>query len=153
MDILFYDAFIKMGYTDSQLTSTDMPIYGFNGVESKVEGTIQLPMTMGVEHCEATQMLNFLIIKASSTYNAILGRTGLHAFKAITLTYHLKIKFPTRNGVGEQRGDHKVAWSCYVASLRVDGIGGQVLSIEDTNTWQNGDEKGNPKEDDFDGHN
>ncbi|KAK1403405.1 hypothetical protein POM88_003010 [Heracleum sosnowskyi] len=47
VDILFHDAFIKMGYTDLQLTPSNMPIYGFNGVESKVEGTIQLPMTIG----------------------------------------------------------------------------------------------------------
>ena len=47
VDILFHDAFLKMGYTDSQLTLSNMPIYGFNGVESKIEGTIQLPMTMG----------------------------------------------------------------------------------------------------------
>lgn len=101
VDILFNDAFIKIGYTDSQLTPTKIPIYGFNEVDSKVERTIQMHMTMGAEPCEATQMLSFLIIKASSTYNAILGRTGLHAFKAITSTYHLKIKFPIKNGVGE----------------------------------------------------
>ncbi|KAK1393257.1 hypothetical protein POM88_012313 [Heracleum sosnowskyi] len=47
VDILFHDAFIKMGYTDSQLTPSNMHIYRFNGVESKVEGTIQLLMTMG----------------------------------------------------------------------------------------------------------
>jgi hypothetical protein len=69
-------------------------------------------------------MLNFVVIKASSTYNAILGRTGLHAFKAVASTYHLKIKFPTRNGVGEERGDQKTAMSCYVAALRPDGVGG-----------------------------
>ena len=40
VDILFHDAFVKMGYTDSQLTPSNMPIYGFNGVESNVEGTI-----------------------------------------------------------------------------------------------------------------
>ena len=47
VDILSYDAFIKMGYTDAQLTPSDMPIYGFNGVESKIEGTIRLPVTIG----------------------------------------------------------------------------------------------------------
>ena len=36
VDVLFYDAFIKMGYEDSQLTPSDMPIYGFNGVESRI---------------------------------------------------------------------------------------------------------------------
>ena len=107
VDILFYDAFEKMGYVDSELTSSNMPIYGFNGVESNIEGIIQLPVTIGEEPRQATQMLNFLVIKASSTYNAIIGRTGLHAFKAIASTYHLKIKFPTRNGVGLEKGGSK----------------------------------------------
>ena len=75
VDILFHEAFIKMGYNDSQLTPSDMPVYGFNGVETKVEGIIQLPMTMGHEPCEVTQMLNFLVIKAVTSYNTILGRT------------------------------------------------------------------------------
>lgn len=58
-------------------------------------------MTIGQEPGEAIQMIKFLVIKVVSTYNAILGRTGLHAFKAISSTYHLKIKFSTRNEVGE----------------------------------------------------
>ena len=131
VDILFYDAYQKMGYADSQLTPSNMPIYGFNGVESKIEGMIQLPVTMGAEPRQATYMLNFMVIKASSTYNAILGRTGMHAFKAIASTYHLKIKFPTRNGVGEEKGDQKMARSCYVAALKPGGVGGQVLSIKE----------------------
>nr|XP_017221323.1 PREDICTED: uncharacterized protein LOC108198053 [Daucus carota subsp. sativus] len=131
VDILFYDAYQKMGYADSQLTPSNMPIYGFNGVESKIEGMIQLPVTMGAEPRQATYMLNFMVIKASSTYNAILGRTGMHAFKAIASTYHLKIKFPTRNGVGEEKGDQKKARSCYVAALKPGGVGGQVLSIKE----------------------
>lgn len=42
VNILLYEAFFKMGYSDSQLTPTDMPIYVFNSVEYKFEGTIQL---------------------------------------------------------------------------------------------------------------
>ncbi|XP_074352915.1 uncharacterized protein LOC141692073 [Apium graveolens] len=49
MDILFHDTFIRMGYKDSQLTPSDAPIYGFNYVECKVEGAIQLPVTIGEE--------------------------------------------------------------------------------------------------------
>ena len=45
-DILFHEAFLKMGYNDSQMTPYEMPVYNFNGVETKVEGVIQLPMTM-----------------------------------------------------------------------------------------------------------
>ena len=112
-----------MGYNDSQLTPSDIPIYGFNGVESRIEGTIQLPVTMVEEPRMVTQMLNFLVIKATTTCNAILGMTGLHAFKAIASTYHLKVKFPTRNGVGEEKGDQKMTRSCYLAALRPDGVG------------------------------
>ncbi|XP_017217125.1 uncharacterized protein LOC108194684 [Daucus carota subsp. sativus] len=36
VDILFHDAYEKMGYSDSQLTPSDMPIYGFNNVETKI---------------------------------------------------------------------------------------------------------------------
>ncbi|XP_074374228.1 uncharacterized protein LOC141714617 [Apium graveolens] len=125
VDILFHDIFIRMGYNDSQLTPSDAPIYGFNHVECKGEGAIQLPVTIGEEPREATQMLNFQVVKAASTYNAIMGRTGIHAFKTVPSTYHMVLKFPTRNGVGEARGDQKVAHSCYVAALRPNGTGGR----------------------------
>nr|XP_017250817.1 PREDICTED: uncharacterized protein LOC108221449 [Daucus carota subsp. sativus] len=125
VDILFYDAYEKMGYSDSQPTPSDMPIYGFNNADTRIEGMIQQPVTMGAEPRQATCMLNFLVVKASSTYNAILGRTGIHAFKAIPSTYHLKVKFPTRNGVGEEIGDQKMARSCYVGALKSGGVGGK----------------------------
>ncbi|XP_063938824.1 uncharacterized protein LOC135148293 [Daucus carota subsp. sativus] len=136
-----------MGYSDSQLTPSDMPIYGFDNVETKIEGMIQLPVTMGTEPRQATCMLNFLVVKASSTYNAILGRTGIHAFKAIPSTYHLKIKFPTKNGVGEEIEDQKMARSCYVGALKSGGTGGQVLPIEDLDVREEEERRGNPAED------
>ncbi|XP_074330471.1 uncharacterized protein LOC141667730 [Apium graveolens] len=105
VDILFYDTFIRMGYNYSHLTPSDAPIYGFKHVEYKVEGAIQLPVTIGEEPREATQMLNFQVVKAASTYNAIMGRIGIHAFKAVPSTYHMVLMFPTRNGIGEARGD------------------------------------------------
>ncbi|XP_074377257.1 uncharacterized protein LOC141718772 [Apium graveolens] len=58
VDILFHDTFIRMGYNDSQLTPSDIPIYRFNHVECKVEGAIQLPVTIGEEPKEDTQILN-----------------------------------------------------------------------------------------------
>ena len=101
MDILFHESFFKMGYNDSQLTPSDMPVYDFNGVKTKVEGIIQFLYDHGTRTLvRSRKMLNFLIIKVVSSYNAILGRTGISAFQAVTSTYHLKIKFPSRNGVG-----------------------------------------------------
>ncbi|XP_074346588.1 uncharacterized protein LOC141685382 [Apium graveolens] len=81
VDILLYNTFIRMGYNDSQLTPTDMPIYGFPGVKSPIKGIIKLYLTMGQEPRQATRMLNFVVVKARVTYNAIMGRTGIHAFR------------------------------------------------------------------------
>ncbi|XP_074327128.1 uncharacterized protein LOC141665047 [Apium graveolens] len=105
IDILFHDTFVRMGYNDSQLTPSDTPIYGFNHVECKVEGAIQLPVTTREEPREATRMLNFYVVKAASTYNTIMGRTWIHVFKAVPSTYHMVMKFPARNIVGEAKGD------------------------------------------------
>ncbi|GAV92405.1 hypothetical protein CFOL_v3_35784, partial [Cephalotus follicularis] len=44
-----------------------------------------------------------------SPYNAIIGRPGLNFMEAIVSTRHLLMKFPTRFGVGEVRGDQEVA--------------------------------------------
>ena len=49
MDILFYDALIKMVYNNFQLTLFDMTIYESKGLEMRVEETIQLPLPMGIE--------------------------------------------------------------------------------------------------------
>ncbi|XP_074327632.1 uncharacterized protein LOC141665548 [Apium graveolens] len=134
VDILFHDTFIRMGYNDSQLTPSYAPIYRFNHVECKVEGAIQLPVTIGEEPREAIQMLNSQVVKATSSYNAIIGKIGIHVFKAVLSTYHIVLRFPTRNGVGEAKGEQKMAHSCYVAALRPDRTGGDVFACTAADT-------------------
>lgn len=62
--------------------------------------------------------MRFLVVDCPSAYNAILGRSALNSMRAVTSTYHLMIKFPTENGVGEQKGDQATARDCYVATLK-----------------------------------
>ncbi|KAL0404048.1 UNVERIFIED_CONTAM: Retrovirus-related Pol polyprotein from transposon gypsy [Sesamum radiatum] len=50
-------------------------------------------------------------------YNVILGRPGLNAFRAVVSTYHQKMKFSTKNGIGEVVCDRKEARRCYNLSL------------------------------------
>ncbi|XP_074346742.1 uncharacterized protein LOC141685547 [Apium graveolens] len=132
MDILFHDVFIRMGYTD---------------VECQVKGAIRLPVTIREEPREATRMLNFQVVKAASTYKEIMGRIEIHAFKAVPSTCYMILKFPTRNGVGEEKGDQKMAQSCYITALRPDGTRGQVLPIEDMDVRENDEHRGKPAED------
>ena len=55
----------------------------------------------------------------------IIGRPILNCCKAATSTYCLKVKFPTKNGVGELRGDQVLARECYQA----------VLAAKKNHTW------------------
>lgn len=38
--------------------------------------------------------------------------------KAVTSTYHIMVKFPTKNKVGEQKGDQVPAYECYTDMLK-----------------------------------
>ena len=49
------------------------------------------------------------MVKASSPYNAIMGRDWLHRMKAIPSTLHQKLRFPTIGGVMELNGDQVAA--------------------------------------------
>ena len=58
-------------------------------------------------------------------------------FKTVASTYHLKIKLPTKNGVEMEKGDQKLAQSCYIVALRaVWNCGAQVLPIEDMDVME-----------------
>ena len=70
------------------------------------------------------------MVNYSSAYNAILGRPILNAWKAVTSTYHLMIKFPTDYGVGELRGDQIATRECYIAMLEMDDHL-QTMNIEE----------------------
>ncbi|XP_035542090.1 uncharacterized protein LOC118344798 [Juglans regia] len=67
-------------------------------------------------------MTDFLVIKAPSSYNIILGHSTLNNLRAIISTYHLKIKFPTEAGVRGVRGEQSLARECYVQELKVGGL-------------------------------
>lgn len=54
-----------------------------------------------------------------------LGRTRIHTFKVIE--DHLKVEFPTKNGVGHEKDDHRMIRSCYVSAVTPGGVGGNFL--------------------------
>lgn len=63
-------------------------------------------------------MAKFLVVKSPSSYNVILGQHTLNSLKAITSTYHLKIKSPISVRVGEIKGKQVLAWVCYAQELK-----------------------------------
>ncbi|XP_077215572.1 uncharacterized protein LOC143850189 [Tasmannia lanceolata] len=73
-DILYYHAFQKMMIGDDRLKPANSNLFGFSGEVVKVEGQIELPVLVGEPPCQAFTMVNFLVVRATSVYNAILGR-------------------------------------------------------------------------------
>ena len=82
------------------------------------EGSIDLPFTAGEPPCQITLIVSFLVVRCPSTYNAIIGRPTLNNLRAVTSTYHLKVKFPTPAGPGVLRGNQYQARQCYALALR-----------------------------------
>ncbi|KAK3008498.1 hypothetical protein RJ639_014896 [Escallonia herrerae] len=117
-EVLFYEAFQKMNIPSDRLRKMDTPLYGFSNHPVAVEGIIALPVAIGTPPTQAKLMLDFVVVRVPSGGNAILGRTALNQLNAVVSTYHLKMKFPTKHGVGEVKGDQIVARQCYMASCR-----------------------------------
>ena len=120
VDILYFPAFQQMRLGRDRLRPVNSPLVGFGGMKVQLVSTITLPMIMGAYSQQITKDLNFLVVDCSSSYNAIIGRPTLNSWKAVTSTYHLSVKFPTDNGVGQVQGDQLAARECSLAMLPTD---------------------------------
>ncbi|XP_077232438.1 uncharacterized protein LOC143869767 [Tasmannia lanceolata] len=116
-DILYYHAFKQMMVGDDCLHPANSDLFGFSGEIVKVEGQIELPILVEKSPHQAFAMVNFLVVRATSAYNAILGRPGQNLLRAIASTYHQKMKFITPCGVSEVKGDQPQLRECYATAL------------------------------------
>ncbi|KAK3015280.1 hypothetical protein RJ639_005700 [Escallonia herrerae] len=107
-EVLFYEAFQRMNIPSDRLRKIDTPLYGFSNHPVVCEGIIALPVTVGAPPNQAKLMLDFVVVRVPSAYNAILGRAALNQLRAVVSTYHMKMKFPTENRVGEVKGDQEL---------------------------------------------
>ncbi|XP_073121873.1 uncharacterized protein [Henckelia pumila] len=117
-DIIFHDAFVKLGISNAHLTPVNTPLVGFFGEVFEALGEVTLPLSLGSYPKRSTKMVKFLVVKSSSAYNVILGRPSLNIFQAIGSTYHMKLKFPTPGGIGEAVRDNFLARDCHAVTQR-----------------------------------
>ena len=103
-----------------RLIPANVPLIGFEGTKVYPLGMVTLLVTVGDYSQQITKDVTFLVVDCLSAYNAILGQPTLNSLKAVTSTYHLMIKFPTKYGVAEICGDQVAARKCYIAMLEMD---------------------------------
>ena len=71
------------------------------------------------EHPRTSTIINdFLVVDCPLAINEIIGRSLLKALKAVTLIYHVTMKFPTTEGTGKVRGCQYDSRECYNKSLK-----------------------------------
>ena len=105
MDILYHQAFQKMGLKVGDLKPSPNSVYGFTGDSVTLMEVISLPMIVGDYPRQSCVMADFMVIDQPSTFDAVLGRPSFKAMKVITGIYHLMMKFPSLNGVGQVHGN------------------------------------------------
>nr|XP_023885009.1 uncharacterized protein LOC111997176 [Quercus suber] len=62
--------------------------------------------------------VDFIVVEVYSPYTAILVRPWLYAKGTVSLTLHVKLKYPIEEGVGELLGCQAVARQCMVVAVR-----------------------------------
>ncbi len=74
-------------------------------------GSIALRVVLGKKPQRVDVMVDFLVVDLPFGFNVILGGPTLNVVRAVPSTFHLKMRFPTSNGVGKVHGDQIAAQS------------------------------------------
>ena len=109
-NVMYPDLFKGLGLRKEDLMKHTSPLVGFDGKVVIPEGQISLPVIMGGKEVVVT----FTIVTSFSLYTAILGRPWIHLMGAVSSTLHVKIKFPTEQGVTVIRGNQQAARQCLI---------------------------------------
>ncbi|XP_021721365.1 uncharacterized protein LOC110688923 [Chenopodium quinoa] len=113
-NIIMLDTLKHMNIDEKNIVNKSTMLVGFSGETKKTSGEI----TLATYAKGINLQVKFRVIDTLSSYNMILGRPWIHEMKAIPSTYHQVIKFPTRWGIQEIRGDPREAKECYKIALK-----------------------------------
>ena len=74
VNIIFIEAFHRMGFTKDDLKPSPYPLFAFKITRLIPKGQTTLPVTVGEKEDKKKKvMAEFLIVDCPSAYNAILG--------------------------------------------------------------------------------
>ncbi|XP_028057526.1 uncharacterized protein LOC114261450 [Camellia sinensis] len=127
-EIMYHKTFVKLGFTDSDLSPTNYPLFEFNANPEYPLENIKLPIRADTRSID----VEFLVVKLPSPYNLIMGRTWLHTMQAVPSTYHQLLRFSAKYSIKQIRSSQKSAQACYLlATKRPKEL--EVHSIEVSN--------------------
>ncbi|XP_043699929.1 uncharacterized protein LOC122650592 [Telopea speciosissima] len=132
VDLMSLDAYRQFGFGDDALKHEGTSLHGFSRASATNKGSIDLLVTFGQAPCQMTIKVKFMVVRSVVAFNATLGCPSLTALHAIISPVHLKMKFPTENGIEEIRGDQKKARECYATFVKQNkrNVQGMAMCVE-----------------------
>ena len=112
-DIIYLLAFQQVKLNKERLRPFTSLLVSFTGDRVIPKGIVKLTIIAGTYLAQVSKEIDFLVVDCLLTYYVILGRPTLNKLRAATLTYYLKVKFPTSHGIGEISGDQVLVRKCY----------------------------------------
>ncbi|GAA0141162.1 hypothetical protein LIER_02369 [Lithospermum erythrorhizon] len=105
-DILYLQAYDRLGLPRKHLKPVSTPLTEFTGHSVYATEIAELDLTVGEAPRSVTIRASFTVVDiADPSYNRLIGRHLLNTLRAIVSPLHLKMKFPTSGGIGEVIGD------------------------------------------------
>ena len=108
LDLLYFLAFLLLGYKPNSLCSLGRVLVGFNGSQTSSLREIVLLVSTGL----VITLVSLMVIDEPSSFNTILGCTWIHAVKALPSLYHKVLSFLTPLGQVNIRGDQEAVKAC-----------------------------------------
>ncbi|KAL0886097.1 hypothetical protein Bca101_010080 [Brassica carinata] len=68
---------------------------------------------------EVTKIVEFTIVDNPAIYNVIMGTSWINSMRTVPSTYHLGIKFPTKNGTAVIWESQKQSRLCFLAEHKL----------------------------------
>nr|GEV97194.1 reverse transcriptase domain-containing protein [Tanacetum cinerariifolium] len=100
MEILYEHCFKRLRpEIKSQMFPATTSLTGFSGETIWPLGQLRLLVTIGDATHSTRAWMNFMVVKSMSSYNGIIGRSGLKSIQAVPSTVQGMLKFPVEGGI------------------------------------------------------
>ena len=119
-DILFWDAYRRMGLKEEEIRPIKISLHAFNGAEVKPLGIVVLP----VYAADRVVVVKFLVVDTPSTMNVIMGREWIHTVKGLVSTLHQVMRCQSPDGLYtiDIKGDQSQNRRCYTVENKEGGV-------------------------------
>lgn len=111
-NIITWQCFVQMGFTEKDLKKSTYPLIGFGGKKIEAVGKANINVTFGEGATMRTKVITFDIMDLHHPYNAIFGRNIIYKFASAIHRPYLCMKIPTAGGVLSVFGSEEEARRC-----------------------------------------